>query len=177
MSRAGTPLARSLLRSLAILPALGACERTPDERAEDAGAVVANTSETDLPSWLSPTDGTDPGRWLAGREAARALPADDARVSAMRAPLAGARDGFIEDPRMIANRTVQLGQMLAESGLGEGYAAILDGLGGIAAGRWHRKSLYGEMCQHYYNARRQGADHATALAPLAQPRPVLEASP
>jgi len=98
-------------------------------------------------------------------------------VRAMATALAGARDGFIEDPRMIANRTVQLGQMLAEAGTGEGYGAILDGLGGIAAERGRRKSLYGEMCQHYYNARMQGADHAAALARLAAPHPAREGTP
>ena len=159
-----------------ILPGLGACDRAED-RAEDAGAVVADTQEGTLPAWLAPTDGTDPARWLAGREAGHPLPADDPRATGMGAALAAAREGFIEDPRMIANRTVQLGQMLAEAGLGEEYRALLDGLGGIAAGRGRRKSLYGELCQHYYNARRQGADPATALARLAAPRPVLDARP
>lgn len=163
-----------LAPSCALLLVLGACERKSDEQAEEGGAVVANTSEAELPAWLSPTDGTDPGRWLAGRAAGQALPAGDPRVSAMQASLARARDGFIEDPRMIANRTVQLGQMLAEAGLMEDYRSILDGLGEIAERRGRRKSLYGELCQHYFNARRQGADHATALARLGEPRPVLE---
>jgi hypothetical protein len=161
-----------------VLPlALGACDRGPDERADAAGAVVAATSETSLPSWLAPTDGTDPGRWLAGREAGQALAADDPRVRRMDAVLARARDGFIEDPRMIANRTVQLGQMLAEAGIDEDYGTILDGLGGIAAGRGRRRSLYGEMVQHYYNARRQGADHGAALARLAAQRPARGGTP
>ena len=30
------------------------------------------------------------------------------------------------------------------------------------------------MCQHYYNTRMQGADHAAALARLAAPHPALE---
>lgn len=179
MSRAGRIHIR--IASCLVLLAPGACDRGSDERADaradEAGAVVATTAEGTLPAWLAPTDGTDPARWLAGREAGKALPADDPRVRAMATALAGARDGFIEDPRMIANRTVQLGQMLAEAGTGEGYGAILDGLGGIAAERGRRKSLYGEMCQHYYNARMQGADHAAALARLAAPHPAREGTP
>ncbi|MDP4002094.1 MxaH protein [Methylobacterium sp. NEAU K] len=163
--------------SYALLLALVACDRGSDDRADAEGAVVANTAESSLPSWLSPTNGTDPARWLAGREAGHALAADETRVRAMGAAVARARDGFIEDPRMIANRTVQLGRMLAEAGIREDYRAILDGLGGIAAERGRRKSLYGEMCQHYYNARSQGADHAGALVRLAAPRPVLGTEP
>ncbi|MDP4021380.1 MxaH protein [Methylobacterium sp. NEAU 140] len=145
---------------------LAACDRGEEDRGADQ-AVVARTAEADLPAWLSPTDGTDPARWLAGREAGHTLPADAEPVRAIRAALTGARDGFIEDPRMIANRTVQLGQMLAEVGKGEGYGALIDGFGRVAARRGRHKSLYGEMCQHYFNTRNRGLDHAAALAELA----------
>jgi hypothetical protein len=156
---------------------LAACDRAQESGSEEGQAVVARTAESELPAWLSPTDGTDPARWLAGREAGHPVPAGSEPVRALQDALAEARTSFIEDPRMIANRTVQLGQMLAEAGIGEGYGAILDGLGGIAAERGRRKSLYGEMCQHYYNARMQGADHAAALARLAGPHPVGEGTP
>lgn len=177
MSRpAGHPIALG-----AVLLAVGACDRGTDDRSDlrpdEAGAVVATTQEGRLSTWLSPTDGTDPARWLAGREAGHALSADDARVRTLAVALDQARSGFIEDPRMIANRTVQLGAMLAEAGRAESYRSILDGLGGIAAARGRRKSLYGEMCQHYYNAREQGADHMQALARLSTPAPPPGAAP
>lgn len=155
---------------LCLVLALAACGRDDEgeKRAEGEGSVVATTSETDLPAWLNPTDGTDPARWLAGREAGHALPADDPAARAMAASLKTAQEGFIEDQRMMANRTVQLGQMLGEIGRREPYTALLDGFGAIAARRGRHKSLYGEMCQHYFNARAQGADHAAALARLGE---------
>ncbi|UMY16891.1 MxaH protein [Methylobacterium organophilum] len=155
--------------ALGALLLLGACDRGEEQasRGEDQ-AVVATTAEKDLPDWLGQTDGTEPARWLAGRAAGHPLPGDAAEVMAMREALAQARGGFVEDTRMIANRTVQLGQMLSEIGKPEPYLVLLQGLGRIAAERGRHKSLYGEMCQHYYNTRAQGADHDTALARLAE---------
>lgn len=158
-------------RALVLLPllTLAACgsEEPRQESRDDDQSVVARTSESELPGWLTPTDGTDPARWLAGREAGRPLPDGSPEVAAMRASLKEARTGFVEDPRMMANRTVQLGQMLAEIGKPEPYRSLIEGLGGIAGKRGRHKSLYGEMVQHYYNARAQGADHDGALAQLA----------
>lgn len=164
---------RARAAGLAALMLLSACDRdSSGEAASGEGQVVASTSEDHLPDWLTPTDGTDPARWLAGREAGRPLPPDAAEVAGLRASLDRARSGFVEDRRMIANRTVQLGQMLAEIGKPEPYRGLIDGLGAVASLRGRHKSLYGEMCQHYYNTRAQGADHATALARLeARERP------
>ncbi|SFM17430.1 MxaH protein [Methylobacterium pseudosasicola] len=156
-------LASLILAGLAV----AACDRSQDSGAEDSQVVVASTSESELPAWLSPTDGTDPARWLAGREAGHPLPAGSEPVRAMQDALAEARTGFIEDPRMIANRTAQLGQMLAEIGKTERYALLLTGFSTVAARRGRHKSLYGEMCQHYFNTRARGVDHAAALALLA----------
>ncbi|MEH3120161.1 MAG: MxaH protein [Methylorubrum populi] len=177
--------ARPLAAGLAALLILSACDRGGEDAGQSSGrssgddrAVVASTSEDRLPDWLSPTDGSDPARWLAGREAGHPLPGDAAEVGGMRESLDRARSAFVEDKRMIANRTVQLGQMLSEIGKPESYRGLLDGLGEIAAVRGRHKSLYGEMCQHYYNTRAQGADHATALARLeARERPRDAASP
>lgn len=153
---------RAFLLTTLLLAACGS-----EEPREENQSVVARTAEGDLPGWLTPTDGTDPARWLAGREAGHPLPDDAPEVAAMRASLKTARTAFVEDPRMMANRTVQLGQMLAEIGKTESYRSLIDGLGGIALPRGRHKSLYGEMVQHYYNARAQGADHDGALAQLA----------
>jgi len=146
---------------------LAACDRPQEPGSEEGQAVVARTSESELPAWLSPTDGTDPGRWLAGREVGHPLPAGSEPVRTMQDALAQARGGFIEDPRMIANRTAQLGLMLAEIGKTERYALLLTGFSTVAARRGRHKSLYGEMCQHYFNTRARGVDHAAALALLA----------
>ncbi|MCJ2142331.1 MxaH protein [Methylobacterium sp. E-066] len=159
-------------RALASLMAAGlmlaACDRPHEPGSEEGQAVVARTSESELPAWLSPTDGTDPARWLAGREVGYPLPTGAEPVRALQEALTEAKAGFIEDPRMIANRTAQLGQMLAEIGKTERYALLLTGFSAVAARRGRHKSLYGEMCQHYFNTRARGVDHAAALALLAE---------
>jgi hypothetical protein len=159
---------RGTLASLMVAGlALAACDRPPEAGSEEGQAVVARTAESDLPAWLSPTDGTDPARWLAGREAGHSVPAGSDSVRALQDALAEARTVFIEDPRMIANRTAQLEQMLAEIGKTERSASLLTGFSAVAARRGRHKSLYGEMCQHYFNTRARGIDHAAALALLA----------
>ncbi|SDM78831.1 hypothetical protein SAMN05216360_103371 [Methylobacterium phyllostachyos] len=169
---------RVVLPALALLMPLAACDRGEDD-AKTEDTVVSRTAETELAPWLSPKDGTDPARWLAGREAGHPLANDAPPVQAMRTSLARAAEGFIEDRRMIANRTVQLGQMLAESGKAEGYRDLLDGLGRIAAARGRHKSLYGEMCQHYVNIRNRGLGHEAALAELSENevRPLTRSAP
>ncbi len=166
------------LPALALLMPLAACNRG-EEDATTEDTVVSRTSETELAAWLSPKDGTDPARWLAGREAGHPLANDAPPVQAMRTSLARAAESFIEDRRMIANRTVQLGEMLAEGGKAEGYRDLLDGLGRIAAARGRHKSLYGEMCQHYLNIRNRGLGHEAALAELFENevRPLTRSAP
>ncbi len=146
------------------LLSLAACDG--GEPAQDS-ATVATKSDADVPTWLSHTDAMEPARWLAAREPGQPASGVAARSEHLRHSLARARTAFIEDPRMVANRTVQLGQMLAESGRPESYADLLDGLEAVAD-RTRRKQLYGEMCQHYYNTRLQGADRTEALARLTE---------
>ncbi|MCJ2023174.1 MxaH protein [Methylobacterium sp. J-067] len=167
-----------LLSALALTVSLTACNHG-DEEANAEQAVVARTSETDLPAWLTHSDGTDPGRWLAGREAGHPLALNAPQVQAMRGSLARAAEGFVEDRRMIANRTVQLGQMLGEVGKDEAYGTLLDGFAQIAAPRGRHKSLYGEMCQHYFNIRTRGLGHEATLAELSvnEMRPLTRSTP
>lgn len=148
--------------------ALGGCDGggEPDSK-RDETEIVATKSGTELEDWLSPTDPIDTGRWLASREAGRLIANDDEASRRMRRMLGQSRAYFIEEPRMIANRIVQLGQMLAGSGKPESYDALLDGLTGIAQAT-DRKQLFGEMCQHYFNTREQGLDRPATLARLAE---------
>ena len=139
----------------------------PTAKKDEEQAIVATKSDAELATWLQPTDPMDTGRWLASREAGKLLPNDDAASAQMRRSLGRAQSFFIEDPRMIANRTVQLGEMLGQAGKSERYETLLEGLTRVAQGARGRQ-LYGEMCQHYYNTRQQGADRGTALARLGE---------
>ncbi|KQO78702.1 hypothetical protein ASF20_10305 [Methylobacterium sp. Leaf88] len=159
--------------ALALLLVLGACDG--GEPAQDT-AVVATKSDAEVPTWLSPTDGMEPAVWLARREPGQPVARAAARSDHLRQSLSRAKEIFIEDPRMIANRTVQLGQMLAEAGEPESYTDLLEGLEG-AASPTHRKQLYGELCQHYYNSRQQGLDRAQALARLTERYAAQPAAP
>ena len=161
-----------LLTALAalLLLALAGCDSGGNEdtaKREEEQAVVATKSDTEIADWLQPTDPIDTGRWLASREAGKLLPNDDAASAQMRRSLGRAQSFFIEDPRMIANRTVQLGTMLSEAGKQERYEALLEGLTRVAQGARGRQ-LFGEMCQHYFNTRNQGADPAQTLTRLGE---------
>ncbi|MCJ2034510.1 hypothetical protein [Methylobacterium sp. J-068] len=149
---------------LCLVLGLAACDG--GEPAQDS-AVVATKSDAEVPAWLSPTDGMEPALWLARREPGQSGATAAARSDHLRHSLARAKETFIEDPRMIANRTVQLGQMLAEAGKPESYDDLLDGLEEAAA-TTRRKQLYGELCQHYYNTRQQGLDRTQTLLRLTE---------
>lgn len=159
-----SPTRRAIALLALTIPSLAACDG--GEPAQES-ATVATKSDTEVPTWLSHTDTMEPALWLAAREPGQSASGVAARSDHLRHSLARARTAFIEDPRMVANRTVQLGQMLAESGRPESYADLVDGLEAVAA-RTRRKQLYGELCQHYYNARLQGSDRAEALARLTE---------
>ncbi len=155
------------LASACVILALGGCDGGEPEPKGDEQQVVATQHEADLGTWLSPVDPMDTGRWLASREAGHLLANDDEASVRMRRDLGQASAYFVEEQRMIANRTAQLGQMLADAGKAESYDSLLGGLTGIAQAA-NRKLLYGEMCQHYYNTREQGIDRGEALAKLAE---------
>lgn len=157
------------MRRAVPLLVLGLLSLTACDSGEPAqeSATVATKADAEVPTWLSHTDSMEPARWLAAREPGQAATGIAARSDHLRHSLGRAKTAFIEDPRMVANRTVQLGQMLAESGRPESYADLLDGLEAVAA-QTRRKQLYGELCQHYYNSRLQGSDRAEALARLTE---------
>ncbi|MFE1599927.1 hypothetical protein [Methylobacterium sp. ID0610] len=152
--RCGAPLAAACL----LLSACG--------EAEDGGSppavVIARHAAGSVPAWLPPNDRSDPALWLAARAAGRPVAAGDPAVAPLRAALARAAPRFIEDPRMIANRTAQVLDMLHAAGLGEEPAPLLIDLATVAAGSG-RRQLFGALCQHYLNTRTAGATHRDAL--------------
>ena len=67
---------------------------------------------------------------------------------------------------MVANRTAQLAEMLAEDGKPEGPAALIEGLASVVDPK-RGKETYGELCQFYFTLRHGGADRDAALARLS----------
>lgn len=157
VSKAGFALAACLLYA--------ACGK--EERANESNDVIGTQEEKSGEIWLRANEHVDPALWLPSREAGRDLAATDPAVDKMRDAILAARAHFLESHRMLANRTAQIGKMLAEDGRAEDYAGILYALAEVAKAAGQTQT-YGELCQHYYNLRHKGATREEALNVLAE---------
>ncbi|PWB95553.1 hypothetical protein [Methylosinus sporium] len=128
--------------------------------------AVEVTRKDELPKWLTPIDRVDPAYWLAARKSGGA-PVDEGREARLRAALEVGAAHFLESPRMLANRTAQLADMMAEIGAAEDEAESIESLARVAAATGS-KQTFGDLCQHYFNLRKQGATRDSALADLRE---------
>jgi hypothetical protein len=155
----GNHLAR-LSAAIGIALAAG-CSEEPQE----AGAVRSVAKEPPAihrMERLVVTEGPSPARWLASRQAGRDLPEEDPLVAEYARMLESAGRRFREYPRMIANRAVQLEEMLAEKNMPEAAPRIIEELSAIPGDTRYVES-FGALCQQYYNLRLQGLERAEAL--------------
>lgn len=90
---------------------------------------------------------------------------DDADVAAVAKKLAAAHVVYRESERMIANRSVQLSDMLASLGIEESAPVVLDELLEIAGGS-NMEEGFGALSQHYFNLRAAKVSREEALATL-----------
>ncbi|WP_400765744.1 hypothetical protein [Methylosinus sporium] len=153
------PRLAALCATLAAL--LCACEDAAPQR----GAVEVKRKD-ELPKWLTPIDRVDPAYWLAARKSGGA-PVEESRVARLQAALDIGAAHFLEAPRMLANRAAQLGDMLSEIGAAEDEAQSIESLARVAAATGS-KQTFGDLCQHYFNLRKQGATRDAALADLLE---------
>lgn len=75
---------------------------------------------------------------------------------------------FRESPRMIANRAVQLEEMLSETGVTEPLelaTELIEKLSFLTTNEPQAES-FGALCQHYFNLRLAGLGRDEALADL-----------
>lgn len=137
-----------------------------ERRAAEQDDLIESGALKGADVWLRATDRTEPALWLAQREAGGAVGAREPAVERIRAALLSAQPHFLESDRMLANRTAQVGQMLAADGHAEDFAQLINSLAEVAviAGQ---KQTYGEVCQHYYNLRHSGVAREEALRMLA----------
>jgi hypothetical protein len=142
---------------------LAACNDEPDTSNERA--VVFKKPE-DLPKWLGISDKIEPSLWLRSREVGHEVLPSDPEVDRLRRAMQQASVRFYEDGRMIANRTAQTGDALAEIGQPERYVDILTSMIDVADFSPDRQ-LFGEMCQHYLITRKNGEDRTEALQQLS----------
>ncbi|WP_018267734.1 hypothetical protein [Methylosinus sp. LW4] len=153
------PRLAALCATLAAL--LCACEDAAPQR-----EAVEVKRKDELPKWLTPIDRVDPAYWLAARKSGGA-PVVESRVARLQAALDIGGAHFLEAPRMLANRAAQLGDMLSEIGAAEDEAESIESLAGVAAATGS-KQTFGDLCQHYFNLRKQGATRDAALADLLE---------
>lgn len=169
-----------------LLSATVACDAQSDGNsgAEDSKAGETVVEETGAPAealptssmankgWLDANDRTPPEQWLASRSAHADLSLSAPSVASFHALLVRADHAYDETPRMIANRVVQLQEMLAGRGMAEGTGSLIEGFLSLGAGgagggaEGGSKRRFGEDCQHYFYLRSAGLDHRDALAAL-----------
>jgi hypothetical protein len=140
---------------------LAACGEEPEETPLAIAAPEPQVAIYQLDR-LKKTDRVSPERWLASRQARRDLPEDHPNVARHRQLLDVASRRFREYPRMIANRAVQLEDMLKQRKLPEPAAQLIVRLSGVP-GETRYVESFGAVCQQYFNLRMQGLDQEEAL--------------
>jgi hypothetical protein len=151
--------------AFACLATMTACDdRKRDREFGSNDFVDANVKAPQ--SWIRRNDDIDPAIWLASKEARRRLLPDDPTVGRIRQAFHAAATRFLESDRMVANRTAQLAEMLAEDGKPEEPAALIEGLASVVDPK-RGKGTYGELCQFYFTLRHTGADRDAALTQLS----------
>lgn len=160
----------ALLAFIALIALVaGGCDDATDPNTIGAVAPDVAPKKPVLPrvKWLDQRNETAPEVWLASREAHADLDEADPAVLALKANLDIAARRFHDPARMIANRAVQLEDMLAAEGVEEHAPALIQMLTEAAGGRDAREG-FGAMCQHYFYLRKQGLDREAALSQLKQ---------
>ncbi len=124
--------------------------------------------------WLSAIDTRDPLAWLETFDASPEAGTAERRAERFDL-IARLNERYIEDPRMLANRTVQLQTMLGEVGVQEDMHVLLRGFAGRTQGV--SAPSFGEIVSFYVTLRAGGASHEEALEQLAKDQPPAGATP
>lgn len=127
--------------------------------------VSGDESGAHRAKWLEVSSSISPAQWLASRGEASARPLSDPEVQRVAAQLSEAHKRYRESERMIANRSVQVSEMLRQIGHDEGPIRILDDLAAIG-GEVGQTEGYGAISQYYFNLRAASVPRAEALATL-----------
>jgi hypothetical protein len=117
-------------------------------------------------SWLSAQDEVKPEDWLIELEAKSGERPAASSAGEVRRSLDEASEKFHDTPRMIANRAVQLEDMLKEQGGNETAILLISRLNGAIAR--DRIESFGAAGQQYYNMRKAGFTGKQALDALSK---------
>lgn len=153
------------------LVACGSCLASCDDDAPQAQDKPAATKQSAPQSaahqekWLQPSSKITPAQWMASRTLPEVKPLHDPDVKRIASNLDAANKIYRESERMIANRAVQVEDMLKDIGVNEPAAGVLDDLTRVA-GEIGQTEGFGAVSQHYFNLRANRIDRAEALATL-----------
>jgi hypothetical protein len=139
-------------------------EGASNQHAEQRSGLVQTQTQ---PRWLDATSNLDPATWLIDREAnsGKSLTAEEA--DEVRQSIAAVAKLFKEDPRMVANRAVQLEEMLDPTNGRETAVWLLRQLSGVVT-ESGRIEGFGALGLQYYNMRKAGLSEQDALQDLSR---------
>jgi hypothetical protein len=150
--------------ALMVAASVGACgDEAPTESPQ--AEAPASKPEVHKAAWLKITDGVAPEQWLASREAHRDLGLYDPAVADMAKVLEVAGRRFRDQPRMIANRAVQLEAMLREKSIPERAPRLIVTLSQVPGSQRSVES-FASLTQQYYNLRVEGLNQGQAIEAL-----------
>lgn len=154
-----------LLGVLAMLEVGCGDEQAPKQHAEQGHSGFSHAERK--ANWLDAFSEVEPATWLIERESTmgRNLSAEDANN--LRQSLAAVSKLFREDPRMIANRAVQIETMLDPTDGRESAVWLLTELAHVVT-EPGRVEGFGALGQQYYNMRKAGFSEQDALQDLSR---------
>ncbi|MDQ8698890.1 hypothetical protein [Hyphomicrobium sp. LHD-15] len=115
--------------------------------------------------WLELNSSIKPAQWVLDWRKPKERSASDEEMQRVQKHLTAAHNIYRESERMIANRAVQLEQMLAKLNVEESAANILEDISAVA-GEIGQTEGFGAVSQHYYILRSGEYDRGAALALL-----------
>jgi len=153
-----------LLLFLVMTLLMSACSEEGFDLSSDSSVNNPSNNE-EIPQWLEAHHEIDPADWLIIRSQA-ALAGEVTSHDHRQNLLKRASEHFRESPRMIANRAVQLEDMLLEIGIEESAVSLIDHFTHLpTVGTPHNFSAY---CQYYFNIRAKGNPQGYALTELSK---------
>lgn len=156
---------RGVFIVIVFAPLLSACSDEPAVQGKPAKTPQSG-SGLDR-QWLEIHSSIKPAQWVLDWRRPNERSASDEEMQRVQKHLTAAHNIYRESERMIANRAVQLEQMLAKLNVQESAANILEDISSVA-GEIGQTEGFGAVSQHYYILRSGKYDREAALALLKQ---------
>lgn len=139
---------------------------TPEVSEELENNVVVDLERLRATKYLDVSQRNEAALWLAIMEKPgdKAYQPSKAEVSKYEAQVNFLTSRLLEDRRMVANRTVQVRDMLAEHKMQESLLTLLSGFGEVAKVRV--AGNYSAYCQWYLILRQNKMNHLAAIAEM-----------